>query len=395
MKQLLINGIIGRRDDPTIGKGDSVFSYDDLERFLLINDKDEFEVIIDSPGGSVEEGFKIYNKLKSLGINTTAITANSIASIIFLAGKERRIMANGEMIIHNAWVDGEAFAGEKLNVHTLSALAEIFASTDNKILDIYTSVSGVENQMSLVAYMSQETNLGATMAKKLGFATEILEQDVPSLLSFKNRVITYSQNQINQIEMDQKEKMTTFEKMLASLARAFKLSTKNMVVQTSTGVELFIDGEGDQQYTGKIAFIAEDGIPTEATAPEGNHTLSDGTTITVGEGGVISEAVEAQDIEAIKAGYEEEKRAMDEDKKAMDEEKEELLAKITNLTKVNKENAKKVEDLQKAFATLKNQVAGDPDLKKVEPAMSNEDFKALSPAQKARISAMNKAQNKN
>jgi hypothetical protein len=152
------------------------------------------------------------------------------------------------------------------------------------------------------------------MAKKLGFATEIVEEDAKAL-TFKNRVITYSQNQINQIEMDQKEKMTTFEKMLASLARAFKLSTKNMVVQTSTGVELFIDGEGDQQYTGKIAFIAEDGIPTEATAPEGNHTLSDGTTITVGEGGVISEAVEAQDIEAIKAGYEEEKRAMDEDKK--------------------------------------------------------------------------------
>lgn len=387
MKQLLINGIIGRKDDPTIGKNDVIFSYADLERFLLVNDPNEFEVIIDSPGGSVEEGFKIYNKLKSLGINTTAITANSIASIIFLAGKERRIMANGEMIIHNAWVDGEAFAGEKLNVQTLSALAEIFASTDNKILDIYTSVSGVENQMSLVAYMSQETNLGATMAKKLGFATEIVEEDAKAL-TFKNRVITYSQNQINQIEMDQKEKMTTFEKMLASLARAFKLSTKNMVVQTSTGVELFIDGEGDQQYTGKIAFIAEDGIPTEATAPEGNHTLSDGTTITVGEGGVISEAVEAQDIEAIKAGYEEEKRGMEEEKK-------DLLAKITNLTKVNEDNAKKVEDLQKAFATLKNQVAGDPDLKKVEPAMSNEDFKALSPAKKARILAMNKAQNKN
>lgn len=394
MKQLLISGIIGKRDDPTIGKNDVIFSYADLERFLLLNDLNEFEVIIDSPGGSVDEGFKIYDKLKSLNINTTAITANSIASIIFLAGKERRIMANGEMIIHNAWVDGQAFSGEKLNVHTLNELSEIFAKTDSKILDVYTSVSGEENQTSLIAYMAQEKNLGATMAKKLKFATEIVEEDAKAL-TFKNRVITYSQNQINKIEMDQKEKMTTFEKMLSSLARAFKLSTKNMVVQTSTGVELFIDGEGDQQYTGKIAFIAEDGIPTEATAPQGNHTLSDGTTITVGEGGVISEAVEAQDIDAIKAGYEEEKRAMDEDKKAMEEEKKDLLAKITNLTKVNKENAKKVEDLQKAFATLKNQVAGDPDVKKVEPAMTNEEFKNLSPAQKARISAMNKAQNKN
>lgn len=397
MKKLIINGIIGRKDDPTIGEGETVFSYDDLERFLISNSSEDFEVIIDSPGGSVEEGFRIYDKLKSLGIDTTAITANSIASIIFLAGKKRKMMANSEMIIHNAWVDAEAFAGEKLNVHTLNALADIFAETDRKILDVYTSVSGKDKEQSLFAYMSQETNLGATKAKELGFATEIIEEDVKAL-SFKSRVITYSQNQINQIEMDQKEKMTTFEKMLGSLTKAFKLSTKNMVVQTSTGVQLFIDGEGD--IIGKIAYIAEDGIPTEATAPEGNHTLTDGTEITVGEGGVIVTAQQAPDLDAIKAGYEEEKmameeekKAMEEEKKAMEEEKENLLAKITNLTKVNRENAKKVEDLQKAFATLKNEVAGDPDLKKAEPILSNEEFKSLSPAQKARISAMNKAQN--
>lgn len=397
MKKLIINGIIGRKDDPTIGEGESVFSYDDLERFLIFNDDNEFEVIIDSPGGSVEEGFKIYDKLKSLGVSTTAITANSIASIIFLAGKDRKMMANSEMIIHNAWVDAEAFSGEKLNVHTLNALAEIFAETDMKILDVYTSIAGEENQTSLMAYMAQETNLGATKAKQLGFATEIIEEDVKAL-SFRNRVITYSQNQINKVQMDQKEKMTTFEKMLGSLAKAFKLSVKNMVVTTSTGVELFIDGEGD--IIGKIAYIAEDGIPTEQTAPEGNHTLTDGTEITVGEGGVIVTAQQAPDLDAIKASYdeekmamEEEKKAMEEEKKAMEEEKEELLAKITNLTKVNDENAKKVEDLQKAFAALKNEVAGDPDAKKVEPVMSNEEFKSLSPAQKARISAMNKAQN--
>jgi hypothetical protein len=65
-------------------------------------------------------------------------------------------MANGEMIIHNAWVDGQAFSGEKLNVHTLNVLSEIFAQTDSKILDVYTSVSGEENQTSLIAYMAQE-----------------------------------------------------------------------------------------------------------------------------------------------------------------------------------------------------------------------------------------------
>ena len=396
MKKLIISGVIGRKNDPTIPEGEKVFGFDDLERFLISNDSQEFEVIIDSPGGSVEEGFKIYDKLKSLGVDTTAITANSIASIIFLSGKNRKMLPNSEMIIHNAWVDAEAFAGEKLNVHTLNTLAEIFAETDSKILDVYTSVAGEEKRTSLVGYMAQEANLGASKAKELGFATEIIEEDVKAL-TFRNRVITYSQNQIKQIEMDQKEKMTTFEKMLSSLTKAFKVSIKNMVVTTSEGVELFVEGEGDQQYVGKTAFISEDGIPTEATAPQGNHTLSDGTVITVGEGGVIVEAVEAPNLEDITAKYdeemksmEEEKKAMEEEKKAMEEEKEELLAQIVNLKKVNEENAKKVEELSKAFVDLKNQVAGDPETKKEEEKVN---FSKLSPAEKARLVAINKAKN--
>lgn len=387
MEKLIISGIIGSKDDPTIPSGEKVFSYDDLDRFLLTNEAGPFDVVIDSPGGSVEEGFKIYERLKSLGVNTTAITANSIASIIFLAGQERKIMANSEMIIHNAWVDAEAFSGEKLNVNTLSALAKIFADTDKKILDVYTSVAGKENETALFAYMSQETNLGATKAKELGFATEIVEEDAKSL-TFKNKVITYSQNQINQIEMEQKEKMSKFEKMLTNLAKAFKLSVKNMIVTTTDGVELFVDGDGDGEgeLVGKIAYISEEGFATEDPAPEGNHTLTDGTKITVGEGGIIVEAEAAADVEALQA-------ALEEEKKAMEEEKKNLLDQIANLKKVNTENSKKVEELQSAFTDLKNEVAGDPDKKKEDTMVSKEDFDKLSPAQKARVLAMNKAKN--
>jgi ATP-dependent protease ClpP protease subunit len=388
MKQLLIKGVIGRADDPTISNGEKVFSLKDLENFIAINGN-EFEAVIDSPGGSVEEGFKIFDRLKSLEVDTVALSANSIASIIFLAGKNRKVYPKSEMIIHNAWVDAEAFAGEKLNVHTLNELADIFADTDEKILDVYAQFSGEENRQKIFSLMASETDLGAHLALELGFATEVVAQE-DKAKAFKNRVITYSQNQLNKIEMDQKEKMTTFEKMLNSLTKAFKVSFKNMVVSTSEGVELFIDGEGDQQFVGKTAFISEEGIPTEATAPEGNHTLADGTVITVGEGGVITEAVEAPDLDAIKEDYEEKMKSMEEEKKAMEEEKEELLAKITNLTEVNESNAKKVEELQKAFIDLKNQVAGDPEDKKEEVQI---DFSKLSPAQKARMVAINKAKN--
>lgn len=387
MKQLHINGIIGRKGDSAIGADEEVFSLEDLENFILLNGED-LDVIINSGGGSVDEGLKIYNRLSQINANTTAITANSIASIIFLAGKERKVNANTEMIIHNAWVDAEAFAGEKLNVHTLNHLAGLFADTDQKLMDIYIKYAGKESEQSIFAYMAQETNLGATMALKLGFATEIIEGELTGS-TLKNRVITYSQNYIDTIRMNQNEKIGTFEKLLNSLAKAFKLSYKNMVVSTTEGVELFIDGEGDQQYNGKIAYISEGGIPTEATAPQGAHILSDGTQITVGEGGVIVEAIEAMvepTVEEVTAKYEEEKVAMEEEKK-------DLLNQIATLTSVNAENSKKVEDLQSAFVELKNQVAGDPDKKDIKTLVPAEDFAKMSPAQKARTLAMNKANN--
>lgn len=201
MRTLNIEGVISSKADAgKFAAGEKYFSFEDLNAFLASNGDAPFEAIIKSPGGSVEEGFLIYDKLKSLDVTTVALTANSIASVIFLAGKVRKATAASEIIIHNAWVNGEVLAGEKLNVHTLNSLSEMFAATDTQILDVYTGVAGPEASTKLIAFMAMEKNLGADNALALGFATEIVENEYKAL-SFAARVLTFSRNQTDIIAL--------------------------------------------------------------------------------------------------------------------------------------------------------------------------------------------------
>ena len=401
MKTLKIEGVISRKQDADkLAKGEKYFSLEDLESFLALNGDEPFEVEIDSPGGSVEEGFRIYNALKGLGVTTTAITANSIASVIFLAGTVRKVMPNSEIIIHNAWVEADAFSGEKLNFHTLNALTELFAETDMKILAVYTHVTGHANASTLLAYMAEDKNIGGQMAVDLGFATELVDSQT-KINAFKNKVLTFSQNQIELInnnqqenEMKTEEKLNAFEKVLGTLKNLFKVQMKNMAVSTQDGVALFIAGAEDGELVGKTVYLAEEGLPTEALAPEGVHILADGTSITVGADGVISEAVAPvaaadplEEMDALKAAL----AAMEEEKTKAYEDKEKLENKVKAMQANENAQKKALNDLALEFAELKNQILGDPDSNKKAPVFTNEEYSKLPVSEKIRLRAMAKA----
>jgi ATP-dependent protease ClpP protease subunit len=401
MKTLKIEGVISRKQDADkLAKGEKYFSLEDLESFLAMNGDEPFEVEIDSPGGSVEEGFRIYNALKGLGVTTTAITANSIASVIFLAGTVRKVMPNSEIIIHNAWVEADAFSGEKLNFHTLNALTELFAETDMKILAVYTHVTGHANASTLLAYMAEDKNIGGQMAVDLGFATELVDSQT-KINAFKNKVLTFSQNQIELInnnqqenEMKTEEKLNAFEKVLGTLKNLFKVQMKNMAVSTQDGVALFIAGAEDGELVGKTVYLAEEGLPTEALAPEGVHILADGTSITVGADGVISEAVAPvaaadplEEMDALKAAL----AAMEEEKTKAYEDKEKLENKVKAMQANENAQKKALNDLALEFAQLKNQILGDPDANKKAPVFTSEEYSKLPVSEKIRLRAMAKA----
>jgi len=83
VKEIFIRGVITPQEFEQDFEDSSLptYSYDDLVRDL--QGVSEATVFIDSVGGMVEEGMKMYNLLKGLDITTVSINASSIASIVF------------------------------------------------------------------------------------------------------------------------------------------------------------------------------------------------------------------------------------------------------------------------------------------------------------------------
>jgi hypothetical protein len=289
------------------------------------------------------------------------------------------------MIIHNAWVDAEVLAGEKLNVHTLTALTDMFVATDMKILDVYSKIAGENKASKILGLMSKETRIDAKQALELGFATEIV-QNTYSTISFKNRVLTFSRNQIEILteeNMKTEDKITAFEKAISAMKNMFKSQLKAMVMTTSAGVSIFIEGEGDM--IGKTVYIAEEGLPTETLAPVGPYSFADGSSVVLDDAGVVIEvipAAEAEDVIALQATI----AAMEDEKMKSDAI---LTAKITAQAKVIADSKTQLAKLAVDFKDLKNMVAGDPDKKKALVFMPAEDFAKLSTGEKIRQRAMN------
>ena len=94
--KITISGTIGEPDkrlDSLLGDTGvgSYFSSSMLRSFFEkeASNAEAYEVTIDSPGGDVVDGFAMYDLIKSQSkpVTTIAKRADSIASVVFLAGK--------------------------------------------------------------------------------------------------------------------------------------------------------------------------------------------------------------------------------------------------------------------------------------------------------------------
>ena len=129
-----IDGFIG--EDPFVSDDEQNTLTNMREKLKEIAsiDADEIEVNINSLGGSVDQGLAIHDLLASnsatVKTKITGMSASS-ATIIFQAGDQREISANGMMLIHRAWTMGLG------NSSDFDALAKDLKKTDGVIADIY------------------------------------------------------------------------------------------------------------------------------------------------------------------------------------------------------------------------------------------------------------------
>lgn len=136
-----------------------------------LGELDEITLEINSPGGDVASGVRIYNYLRdhSAKVHTRVTgTAASIATIIMMAGDTRSMAIGSTMMTHRASGLMMGF----FNAQEMTDTARNLASIDASMVDIYVNATG-KTKDEINALLDQgDTFLGADESIEWGFATE-------------------------------------------------------------------------------------------------------------------------------------------------------------------------------------------------------------------------------
>lgn len=129
-------------------------------------------VRINSPGGSVFDGYAIFNALKSRAASvTTRIEglAASMASVIALAGSKVTAAANSIVMIHNPW------SGVSGDSDDLRKMADLLDKLTGQLVGIYAAKTGLP-EADVRAAMDAETWFTGAEAKEWGLVDEVTDE---------------------------------------------------------------------------------------------------------------------------------------------------------------------------------------------------------------------------
>lgn len=135
---------------------------------------DTLEIEIHSAGGSVFDGYRIYNAMRELskrGVKVTAkinTMAASMASVIAMAADKIQIASNGRIMIHDASARQHGNAGQ------LRKTADMLDEISDDIAGIYAERTGKDKD-DIRKMMLAETWIRANDAVEMGFADEIFD----------------------------------------------------------------------------------------------------------------------------------------------------------------------------------------------------------------------------
>ena len=308
--KIYINGLIGYFEEEE-GKPYTEL-VDVVSQVKRLGEVDSYEVhIIDSPGGYVDEGFEIYDYLKTLGkpIHTVGQTmVASIATVIFMAGQTRQLKPRTEFMIHlpSGGVQGTS--------EEIAEYAESIEKTEKKIIKFYEAYTGIDKEV-LKSLLSKETFLNPDKAYSLGFAN--VETEALKAVAFyksKNNTMSKQEQLTSEDKSWIEERLENFAKLFGTKKPA------NIIISDAAGVEIdFPDvAEGEDITTGAMATV-------DGAAAEGEYVLPSGETY-VFTAGELTEIIPAEETEE-----EEETEEANEEMDALKKEVEELKEANTTL----------------------------------------------------------------
>lgn len=143
-------------------------------------------VRINSQGGSVTEGYAIYNALKRRANVTTVVEglAASMASVIMLAGSKIQANANSLIVIHNPLLIGATGNAEELR-----KMASDMDKISAQIVGIYAAATK-KAEPDVRAAMDAETMFTAAEAKEWGLVHDVIaDADAAGVSAVQNSIV--------------------------------------------------------------------------------------------------------------------------------------------------------------------------------------------------------------
>lgn len=283
--------------------GSDCVCFQDIDVFAasIPENDDTIDMRIFCNGGSVVEGWAIYDRLRQSGKKITCTIegkAASMATIIMLAApkESRKAYENAAFLLHNPWVPGWCL-GDQLNAKDLKNQGEEMQMWQDKMVDAYVERCGCDRE-EIQALMDKDIFISTSDALRLGLISSTV---APICASASKRNIEQFINskQQNPKAMEKKTevKASLLDKILAkfgvktleeaeqALAEPqAKVEPKAMELNTADGQTLTVEREeGDPQVGDKAS-------------PDGTFEMPDGKTIVV-EDGVITDIQTADNEE--------------------------------------------------------------------------------------------------
>jgi ATP-dependent protease ClpP protease subunit len=350
---------------PIIGVIGEDFKYSDLLMHLnRAKDSSVIKLIIDSPGGFVDEAEKMKNTLESSGKTIMATNSGDVASAavsIFLTAKKEYRTFNpvkGEFLIHYPYLsplDGGATGTSD----EIAQVAGELKQMEKQISKQYEKATGTESNI-LIGFMSENKPLTEQQIQELGFATIIKTQELKAVAYYKSNNYKMETKEI-------KEKLNVFEVAINKIVKL--LSPRALMIKDVNGKEIDFGNEietPDQIKVGVKATI--DGSPAV-----GDFVLQTGETYKF-EGGELKEIIQA-------GSENEEMKKLREENEKLKADLSEAQLKITEQESSLKSSKEEMTKLSTEFYAFRNQFSkGDPnnsaipggDSKKV--LMTKEEF---------------------
>ena len=283
--------------------GSDCVCFQDIDAFAasIPKDDDTIDMRIFCNGGSVVEGWAIYDRLRQSGKKISCTVegkAASMATIIMLAApkESRKAYENAAFLLHNPWVPGWCL-GDQLNAKDLKNQGEEMQMWQDKMVDAYVERCGCDRE-EIQALMDKDIFISTSEALRLGLISSTVAP-ISASASKRNIEQFINSKQQNPKAMEKKTevKASLLDKILAKLGvktleeaeqaveePQAKVEPKAMELNTADGQTLTVEREeGDPQVGDKAS-------------PDGTFEMPDGKTIVV-EDGVITDIQTADDTD--------------------------------------------------------------------------------------------------